>query len=679
MATVHMRTLTISCLILFLTTSLLVSQQKHGGFAGYGPEGVVIQLRGPLVGNLLPLDDQQWIGFNIERTNLKSLQVKRITSTPLSFPSTLDELKRRSASHWLTFTRLTNANNDNEVWERILKNDGSLSFFLLFSPELAEIAGQRVLDRTVSRGERYRYRVTLVNNQGLESEPVLVTEVLAEPKQILPPQNTSSSGDERAVRISWESSPSPEAAFYHVFRSPDSTRGFQRMNAMPVIILQNRQAQEKLTGGFIDTTVQAGWVYYYSVRAADPFGNFSEPTLPLRYEAVDTTSPSPPDSLTAISMNGFIRISWPLPQSKQYDGVHIFRAESARDEFQQITKDPIPHTINHYDDGRIEAYKPYFYRVKSVKANRKTSGFSNLAFADWQLRTPPLPPTGVHGEPVTQGIKVAWSPSESRFVDGYYVYRSDFFDGPRSLVSPLLKDTVFVDSSGYLNARASYWYSIRAVTASGLEGMTSEPIPVKAGKPVLLSAPENLFGSADPSGIVLQWKRPAEGDPTHYRIYRSDANASEFQPAPAAFVPDSFYHWIDTTVAPGKSYRYHVNGVTAGGHEGEPSPFITVTTASRTLHRVKTVRIFLDANSFVVTWEAHTTQPDVHYQVYRRTASTEPRMITDRPLPSDSLIIYDTNVSEDERYFYSVEVISEDGERRARSDEVHAVFRKTGR
>jgi fibronectin type 3 domain-containing protein len=678
MARVPVRTFTISCLILFLTTSLLVSQQKHGGFAGYGPEGVVIHLRGPLVGNLLPLGDQQWIGFNIDRTNLKSLQVERITSTPLSFPSTLDELKRRSTSHWLTFIRLTNANNDNDVWERILKNDGSFSFFLLFSPELAEIAGQRVLDRTVRRGERYRYRVTLANNQGLESEPVLVTEVLAEPKQILPPRNISISGDERAVRISWESSPSPEAVFYHVFRSLDSSRGFHRINAMPVIILQNRQAQEKPTGGFIDTTVQEGRVYYYSVRAADPFGNFSVPTLPLRYEAVDTTSPPPPDSLTAIPMNGFIRISWSLPQSKLYDGLHIFRAESARDELQQITTDPIPHTINHYDDGRIEAYKPYFYRVKSVKANRKTSGFSNLAFADWQLSTPPLPPTGVHREPVTQGIKVMWSPSESRFVDGYYVYRSDFFNGPRSLVSPLLKDTVFVDSSGYLNARATYWYSIRAVTASGFEGMASEPIPAKTGKHVPLSAPENLFGYADPSGITLQWKRPAEGDPTHYRIYRSDANTFESKPAPVASVPDSFYYWIDTTVSPRKSYRYHVNGVTPAGQEGEPSPFITVTTASRTLHRVKTVRIFLDANGFVVTWEAHSTRPDVRYRVFRRTTSSEPRLITERPLPSDSLIIYDTDVSENERYFYSVEVASEDGERRVRSDEVHAVFRKTG-
>lgn len=667
--------LCISVTFLFLLQTL-IAQEKYSGIAGYGPDGISIQLNGSIMNNTMPLGKNKWIGIHIYRTDEKTNQTERITLKPLSFPSTVDELKKKSGKLWQLWFKIIQTENEKELWQKLISIKEKIFLTLFLNAELAEISGLRFTDRNVKNGEQYNYKTVLINNEGIESEAIFSAQVTAGLKTILPPINVSVNGDENSAKINWESSPSEEAMFYNVFRSPDSTTGYSRINLLPIIITEPEDKDIITTGSYIDASLQSGSSYYYKLTASDHFGNISEATKPVKFAAVDTTSPGAPDSVFASAENEVIRIIWLNPQSELLKGFQVFRADSAQGEQELITKELVPPNSNFYDDGKIQPNKSYFYRIKSIKTNGKISDFSNLAFANWQVSTPPLAPKEIIGIADSTGIKISWSESESSFADGYFVYRSDFFDSPRSLVSPLLKDTVFTDTSAYISPNAVYWYTVQAVTSGGLEGIHSTPVSVNSGKQFIITAPTNFYGYSETDQIKLFWNPPLGDEANGYKIYKKSDDEKDFMLLWNQTIPDTVFQITDSTVESGKTYQYYITAISLTGGVGEQSPVVKINIPLFPLHPVETIRIYSDANGFLITWESNSTQKDVSYLLYRRISEGESKLITKEPLTNETLFFHDKDLKEGKRYFYVVETISADGKQRAKSDEVYAVFKR---
>ena len=120
------------------------------------------------------------------------------------------------------------------------------------------------------------------------------------------------------------------------------------------------------------------------------------------------------------------------------------------------------------------------------------------------------------------------------------------------------------------------------------QGEATAPVTVALRDTFAPAPPQGLFsvpGEAGPGGsrkmtIDLSWQPNTEADLAGYRVYRTDADAGASKPVlltPALLPGPSFR---DTTVTPGRRYRYVVTAVDRTGNESGPGSPVDDTAAT---------------------------------------------------------------------------------------------------
>jgi hypothetical protein len=112
-------------------------------------------------------------------------------------------------------------------------------------------------DPTAAIGERYFYKLTQVDVNGNESEPIT-------PKTSF----TDHAGN------TYEQNPLVDFAGYNIYRSADKD--------VPLDQWERRNKELLLTAEFKDEGVESGEIYFYYVRAVDSKGNESAPAEVVR-------------------------------------------------------------------------------------------------------------------------------------------------------------------------------------------------------------------------------------------------------------------------------------------------------------------------------------------------------------------------------------------------------------
>ncbi|OOY48812.1 fibronectin type III domain-containing protein [Solemya velum gill symbiont] len=196
--------------------------------------------------------------------------------------------------------------------------------------------------------------------------------------------------------------------------------------------------------------------------------------------------------------------------------------------------------------------------------------------------------------------------------------------------------------SAGLEPATRYGFAIQALdlngellaTSSTVEAVTeSEQLP--PGKPTGLEATNVTFSS-----ITLKWQPPAEGEVTHYTVYRNgDLIATVTNPG-----------FTDTNLKPETGYRYFVTASGAGGESSEgaelsvstlPLPDTSPPTAPQWLSALE-----VSATQVRLGWQASTDNTGVAlYKVFR-----DGEMIGETAETS----FLDTGVEEAKSYSYSV-------------------------
>lgn len=217
-------------------------------------------------------------------------------------------------------------------------------------------------------GQRYTYVVVAIDEQGRPSPPSNRVAVAIAAAPTPPPRLRADAGDAQ-VRLSWEApatlldgSPAPPDLVYEVYRGV--------AGAAPTGRPLNPDA---LTAReYVDLNVQNDVTYRYVVRARPaPGGPLSAPSEAVTATPEDTTAPSQPRGLVAVTAGATVRLAWEPVADADLAGYHVYRSTTAGRGHTRLTSAPQAGTT--YVDDTVQPGQTYYYVITAVDRARRAN------------------------------------------------------------------------------------------------------------------------------------------------------------------------------------------------------------------------------------------------------------------------------------------------------------------
>jgi fibronectin type 3 domain-containing protein len=490
-------------------------------------------------------------------------------------------------------------------------------------------------DTSVTFGITYYYRVSAVNIVG---EGPFSNEAFATPPAVpTQPLNLLTVAGNGYIDLSWDAPLSDGGSSiinYKIYKgtSPGSETFY--------IMIGNLTT-------FNDTSVTPGISYYYKVSAVNSFG---EGPLSIEAFATPPNVPFAPLNLNAVSGIGYIDLDWDEPISDGGSPIinyKIFRGTSSGSEIFYI----MIGNITTYNDTSVTPGTTYYYRVKAVNIVGD-SPFSNEAYA-----TPPTVPSIPLSLTAFEGDSYVYLEWEEPASDGglpvseYRIYRMDL----PGIYSTVTASQLWYNDTNVING-ITYTYNVSAVNELG-EGPNATVIATPISPPIIPSPPMSPMASPGDGEINVSWQPPSDGSEpaiTGYNIYRD--GSSEIYDT----VSSDQLWYIDTEVTPGTVYLYKITAITVDG-EGAQSEDTNIKAGTVPSSPTNVAASSGDSYAYL-TWDVPASDGGysiINYSIYKGTVSGEEVFLT---LIGDESSFNDTDVINDETYFYKIIAINTIGE-----------------
>lgn len=214
---------------------------------------------------------------------------------------------------------------------------------------------------------RLRYAIRFVNAEGQKA--AFSNAFLLEPtsKVAESPSALSGQPSQDAIRLTWQPSQAnidgskPVSILgYNIYRSASEKEPGKLLNKAPITLTS-----------FDDEFFEFGKEYFYFVRAVS-VGVQAEPVEStesniLKFMAVDTFAPSPPDAITLAASPTMISIFFAVNPEKDVTGYKIYRSldrEIPLEKWESLTPELIK--TNTFQDSKVESGKTYFYYLTAT-------------------------------------------------------------------------------------------------------------------------------------------------------------------------------------------------------------------------------------------------------------------------------------------------------------------------
>jgi fibronectin type 3 domain-containing protein len=279
-----------------------------------------------------------------------------------------------------------------------------------------------------------------------------------------PVQNLAAIGGNAQVLISWQAPTSDGGSAvtgYRVYRSLTSGGEYEELAAPTAL-------------NYTDTGLMNGQAYYYKVSAVNAIGEGAK-VGPAT--ATPATTPSAPQSLSAVSSVGKVSLTWQAPSSN--GGAAITRY----DIYRGLTPETIGTTpvanvnggVLLYDDATVSASTTYYYKVKAVNSVGPGPA-SNIANATTPAPTAPGAPQNPTASPGPSKVTITWQAPASDGgspITGYKVF---------SMVNdtPVLLTTVGAGTLSYVHSNPPDVMNVYYITAANAVGEGAHSTTVTA-------------------------------------------------------------------------------------------------------------------------------------------------------------------------------------------------------
>lgn len=479
----------------------------------------------------------------------------------------------RSDYDWVS--RRVGSADPQTVYRKLLADRNLATVLSMVSPGVRRAMGLGFTDTDVRRGERYGYRVTLLDYRGEMVGGVEETVRAGDPTPPEPPRAVSAEAADGEVVVEWDFPPyrggADTAVGFQVYRTSEGRRTL--VSEAPVLRVDGYLS-------FIDRRVENGRRYRYEVQTISMAGGMSPPVQSETVTPEDSRAPLVPEDLTAAEEEEDVLLLWRISPEPDVVGYNVFRSARLNDEFRRINEEPVPVGEPRYLDTDVMGGDPYFYRVSAVDRAGNESPRSGVAVLVPADHTPPTAVSGVTllVDEENRAVELAWDPSGEPDLEGYFVYRGESREELVRLQAtplspteePRFRDGGFEDRG--LSPGASLVYAVAAVDSSfnvGPKRFMEAEIPDNVAPP----APYALSARVTEAGEVrLRWNPRTVADLAGHQVYRralEGDEAAEFEMVHA--VDRDVHSWTDPSVRRGRAYVYRLTHVDEAGNESEPS------------------------------------------------------------------------------------------------------------
>jgi fibronectin type 3 domain-containing protein len=523
------------------------------------------------------------------------------------------------------------------VWRKLQADRDRALALCLVSHGLRKAMGRTFIDRGLSPGEVYRYRVEILDLYDRVIDSLEERILLGEPQAPEAPREVEVSAGDGEVLLSWSYSP-------YRGRKDDRTVGFKiyRREASGPLLDLTPTPVLRIEGwlSYVDTAVENGSTYTYFVEAVDLIGAVSARAASPAVTPLDRTPPLVPTGLTAVDTEEGVLVLWNLSPELDLASYNVLRSDSVDGQYLRVNPSPVPLDQPRFLDRGIVRGSPYYYRVTAVDRSgneSKPSGPTTIIPADTEP-PPAISGLGFEVDEDRRQVALSWNSLEVPDLLGYFVYRTNASGKAIRITAEPIADSsspTFLDT-GYkdrgLAPGASFRYGVSAVDSSYNEG---EAVFVEVRVPDLEAPKPPLSVSVRPTPdgwVRLRWQPGLEKDLAGNRVYRKEDRAFELVVELERRQTD----WIDQGVIPGKAYIYYVTVIDESGNESEPSVEVEIVPTDLIAPLPPAaVEVRPERRGFSLSWEESPSTDVAGYLVYRAAYVGAPwQKLTRKPVPA---------------------------------------------
>ncbi|WP_320020381.1 hypothetical protein [Labilibaculum manganireducens] len=326
-----------------------------------------------------------------------------------------------------------------------------------------------VIDTLVDNYHTYLYRVIGISVFGELSPPSEVVEVKGKNTiTSVPLVHLSKTEDGTGVTIKWEF-PDDKGEIvdgFRIFRSDKFAKDYQLLvDSLSLIQTSYTDKHALLTG-------------YYRMQAynSDGSGPYS---IPKMEQLVDSIPPAIPLGLKAVAdTTGLVRLTWSPNKDDDIFGYRVYRANSKKEEFSQLTSKAIKNPFYKDQISLKTLTKEVYYKIVAVDNRQNQSAFSEILELERPDIVPPASPFIKSIKSVDSGLEISWIRSASNDVVKQVVYRNTSGSREWELIKTE-SDTTTHFTDGRVLPDGIYKYILLAVDKAGNESKTIKPV---AGK-----------------------------------------------------------------------------------------------------------------------------------------------------------------------------------------------------
>lgn len=374
-----------------------------------------------------------------------------------------------------------------------------------------------------------------------------------------------------------------------------------------------------------------------------------------------------------------IVLEWPvIEQHGGAMGIEIQRSEKMLNGYKVI--DTVAPDKKTYLDTKVKPMVTYYYRMRTIRDKHTPSDeFSNSAMAFYVDQTKPDAPYGVQAKGTAKGVLVHWQPVVN--AGGYYVYRSDkLVDDKPQTISKLLTDTAtsFLDLNGQHSSRKDYYYTVKAINKSGIEGNYSTPTPARflVGKDQI-TTPAGIRISQRAQVMHLEWDDVKLKDVyiVGYVLYRRKVDAGNpvvnstalSQPADKMAAQLKFIQispekpivapYFDDKKTDDGAYEYAVASIDAFGKQSplsRPTSSVFLMVPHQSLKAPAKLYARTVETGVELTWVPNGDDASISYAIYRRGINEKTLKRIALSAPSGNNKYIDQTTSKESLYVYEI-------------------------
>ncbi len=657
-------------MVLWLVSSTVMAQQENSGVFNSpvmpGPNGVFIYAVDSLR-SLLTSSREQTIA--IYREDKKGAGFKRIAE--MGFPASAADLdKRLGAALMQDILRNRKLGSSQDLYRQLAAGRFDALGLYATIPAVQEALGFLYIDKTVTGpvpGVSYRLEFSYNGNQRLLYQ-IALAEIQYRKLPLF--KSYRSAITDSMVTVTWYST-GGDAAYATLFTN--GGRGAEKkFNASTRQNVYERK--DTLFVTCTAATTRGNKVVLY-IRPEDIAGNRGPASDTVHLLALSLANTLSVTNLQAVDTLGSVLLTWDsLPAKAWCSGIQVLKSRFATNDF--VVIDTLPITATTYRDRKTMSGNVYYYQLKPLFFDLPQKGKTVpvvVSVLTKKTTNPIMAPQGLQlSIKEDKNIRLSWQPNFELDVFAYYILRGTSKANMR-VISPAIKDTVFVDSLKTLNAGITYLYAVAAMNMDMQWSDTSAPIAMQSSRARLLTPPGGIQARASSTGIRLSWSDVSLQDAsvTGYLLYRRKKGERYFIQLNKIPVRGSYF--TDTTVMAPGIYEYGCSSVDAWSHvsmlstvvalesRGGPGVAPLYPPAGFALRNMSTgIEISVPASAGVAGQQTAGDKAS-KYIVYRRLL-TEKNFRKIGELTASNLAYTDKQVVKDQLYAYTVTLKMENEE-----------------